>query len=178
MMKALLFLIAFIPATAFSQGFLPRWEMSLSTDANSFSAGGQAHNQIGLAFRPGLYIIDGLSIEPEVFWGTAKGQSPAYNASANLSYSYGMGYNMFVPFVLVGYGEGNGFPFFEPLQKDANYLSAISFLNAGGGLKIMTFGGRSLVRIEYRYQAFNADLFGFQQKVYARRILVGFSVLL
>lgn len=179
-MKTLLFLITFVPATAFCQGFLPRWEMSLSTDMNSFSDAGGAHSQLALAFRPGLFLVQGLSVEPEFFWGTMKGQAPALNLSGNLSYSYGMGYNMFVPFVLVGYGAGNGFPFYEPMPKEYGALHpySIAFLNAGGGLKIMTFGGRSLVRIEYRYQAFNADLGGVTYKVFARRILVGFSVLL
>ncbi len=177
-MKTLLFLAAFLPTTAFCQGFLPRWEMSLSTDANSFSDPGGGHNQIALAFRPGLFVLPGLSLEPEIAWAAFRGQSPAVNASGNISYSYGMGYNTFVPFVLVGYGAGNGFPFYQPLQKDATYLSAITFLNAGGGLKIMVLGGRSLVRIEYRYQAFKADIHGFKENVFARRILVGFSILL
>lgn len=179
-MKTLLFLITFVPATAFCQGFLPRWEMSLSTDLNSFSDPGGSQSQLALAFRPGLFIVQGLSVEPEFFWGAIKQQSPALNLSGNLSYSYGMGYNMFVPFVLVGYGAGNGFPFYEPMAKayGAADLSAITFLNAGGGIKIMTFGGRSLVRIEYRYQAFNAHLGGVTTKVFARRILVGFSILL
>jgi len=89
-----------------------------------------------------------------------------------------MGYNVFVPFVLVGYGVGNGFPFYEPLPRQAANLTAISFLNAGGGLKIMLLGGRSLLRLEYRYQAFNADLYGYKENLFARRVLIGFSVLL
>ncbi len=152
--------------------------MSLSTDANSFCDSRGSHNQVSAAFRPGLFIVDDLSVEPELFWGTTKGQAPALNLSGNVSYSYGMGHNMFVPFVLVGYGAGNGFPFYEPLQKNANYLSAITFLNAGGGLKVMTLGGRALIRLEYRYQAFTADLYGFKENVFARRLLIGFSVLL
>lgn len=177
-MKTLIFLIALMPATAFCQGFMPRWELSLSTDANSFSDSRGSHNEVSFAFRPGLYIVDGLSVEPEVFGGTTKGRAPALNVSGNLSYSYGMGLHTFVPFVLVGYGSGNGFPFNEPLQRNANYLSAITFLNAGGGLKVMTLGGRALIRLEYRYQAFTADLYGIKENVYARRFLVGFSVLL
>ena len=177
-MKTLVLLIALIPATAFCQRFMPRWEMSLSTDANSFSDSRGSHNQVSLAFRPGLFIVDGLSVEPELFWGTTKGRAPALNLSGNISYSYGMGQNIFVPFVLVGYGAGNGFPFYEPLQKNANYLSAITFLNAGGGLKVMMLGGRALIRLEYRYQAFTADLYGVKGNVFARRFMVGFSVLL
>ncbi len=177
-MKTLLFLITFLPVTAFCQGFLPRWEMSLSTDANSFSDGRGGHSQVALAFRPGFYVIEGLSVEPEVSWAGFRGQAPAMNMSGNLSYSYGMGYNVVVPFVLAGYGIGNGFPFYQPIQKTGTYLSAINFFNAGGGLKIMVLGGRSLVRIEYRYQAFKADLSGIKQNVFARRLLLGFSILL
>lgn len=177
-MKTLLFLIAFLPAAAFCQGFMPRWEMSLSTDANSFSDASGGHSQISLAARPGFFVIQGLSVEPELAWAGFKGQAPALSVSGNLSYNYGMGYNTFVPFVLVGYGAGNGFPFYQPIQKDATYLSAITFLNAGCGLKIMALGGRSLIRVEYRYQAFKADLQGVKENVFARRILIGFSVLL
>ncbi len=178
MMKTLLVLIALAPAAAFAQGFMPRWEMSLSADANSFSDPNGGHNQVSFAVRPGFFPIADLSIEPELFVGTLKGRSPAINLSGNLSYSYGMGKHEFVPFVLAGYGAGNGFPFELPIQKDASYLSAIKFLNLGGGLKIMTLGGRALLRIEYRYQAFTADLLGVKENAYARRLLVGFSVLL
>ncbi len=177
-MKTILLLITLIPASAFCQGFMPRWEMSVSMDANSFSAPDGAHNQVGLAFRPGLFIVDGLSVEPEIYGGAAKGQAPALNLSGNLSYSYGMGHNVFVPFVLVGYGAGNGFPFSQPIQKDTPNLTAITFLNAGAGLKIMTLGGRALLRLEYRYQDFKANAYGLKGNVYARRVLVGFSVLL
>ncbi len=152
--------------------------MSLSADANSFSDGGGSHNQVSLAFRPGLFIIEGLSVEPELFVGTMKGRAPALNLSGNLSYSYGMGHNVFVPFVLVGYGAGNGLPFGQPLVRQGNYLSAVTFLNAGAGLKVMVIGGRALVRVEYRYQAFKTDLYGVKGNTYARRLLVGFSVLL
>ncbi len=177
-MKTLLLILALVPSTAFCQGFLPRWEMSLSTDANSFSDSRGGHNQVSLAFRPGFFIIQGLSVEPELFLGIAKGQAPALNLSGNLCYSYGMGYNVFVPFVLIGYGAGNGFPFYEPLQRDATYYSAIKFLNAGCGLKVMTLGGRALLRVEYRYQAFTADIKDMNENVFARRLLIGFSVLL
>ncbi|HEY9164705.1 MAG TPA: hypothetical protein VIS48_00940 [Candidatus Kryptonia bacterium] len=177
-MKTLLFLILLVPAVGFCQGFHPRWEMSLSTDANSFSSPGGNNNYASLAVRPGLFLVEGLSIEPEFLSAVAKGIPPALNVSGNLSYSYGIGYNVVVPFALVGYGVGDGLPFNQPLIRSAGYMTGIRFLNLGAGLKIMTLGGRALFRVEYRYQDFDEVYLRSSPHVYARRILLGFSVLL
>ncbi len=176
-MKTLLLVILF-PALGFCQGFLPRWEMTLSTDLNSYSNSTGSHWYTALSFSPGLYVYKGLSVEPELFYGDSKDQPYAINVSGNLCYSYGMGYSAFVPFVLVGYGIGNGVPFSQPLVRTADYKSAISLFNAGCGVKIMTFGGRALLRVEYRYQSFLAHYPRFTDHIYARRLLLGFAVLL
>lgn len=182
-MKTLAFIILFAPAVGSCQGFLPRWEMSASVDANSFSnsIGSRQNQYVSLAFRPGFYPVlgVGLSVEPELFLGATKGQAPAVNLSGNISYSLGMGYWGFVPFVLAGYGLGDGIPFYQPLVRTPGTTpSAINLYNVGGGLKIMALGGRGLIRLEYRYQEFNATAPSTPVRVFARRLLVGFAVLL
>jgi len=175
-MKSLILILLF-PAMAMCQGFLPRWEMSLSADVNNISA---TQSYVSFAFRPGFYPIlgEGLSIEPEVVYGRANGIS-ASNISGNISYSLEMGYWPFVPFLLVGYGVGDGIPFYQPMPKEAvSSSTGVSVLNIGGGVKVMALGGRGLLRLEYRYQGFSEDFSGFTGHVYGRRLLLGFSVLL
>jgi hypothetical protein len=180
-MKTLLVILLF-PAVALCQGFLPRWEMSLSGDVNNISA---TQSYVSFAFRPGFYPIlgEGLSIEPELAYGRANGIN-AFNISGNVSYSLEMGYWPFVPFVLVGYGVGDGIPFSDPLARsDVSGSTDISLLNIGAGVKVMALGGRALFRLEYRYQGYSASTpisgaFGYPDHVFGRRVLLGFAVLL
>ncbi len=180
-MKTLVFIILFAPAVGFCQGFLPRWEMSTSVDANSFSNPNGSNWYASLALRPGFYPMlgEGLSVEPELFLGETKGQTLAMNLSGNISYSLGMGYWPLVPFVLAGYGLGDGVPFNQPLSRTPGATpSTINVYNVGGGLKIMALGGRGLLRIEYRYQEFSSNASYAPVRTFARRLLVGFAVLL
>jgi len=177
-MRSFLVILLF-PAMAFCQGFLPRWELSLSGDINTVTA---IHQYISLEGRAGFYPIlgEGLSVEPEAAFGRTNAKN-AVNVSANVSYGYGMGYWPAVPFVLAGYGMGNGIPLDVPMPQQVGVTSntGVGFINAGGGVKIMAFGGRGLFRVEYRYQAFTESLTGgATSHVYARRILLGVSVLL
>ncbi len=181
-------ILLFMPAAGFCQGFVPRWEMSLSADANSFTNRNGNTQYVSLAFRPGFYPIlgEGLSLEPELFYGRTNGTN-AMNLSGNLSYSLGIGYWPVVPFALVGYGIGNGVPYdaYMPNNKplpNAKHYSDISLVNLGAGVKVTMLGGRALVRLEYRYQAFTAKYTNLRPNytdyIYGRRFLLGFSVLL
>ncbi len=184
-MKTLVIFVLLAPTVGICQGFLPRWEMSTSVDVNSFSnsvssSSGSSY-YASLALRPGFYPMlgEGLSVEPELFLGKTKGQTTAVNLSGNISYSLGMGYWPFVPFVLAGYGLGDGIPFDQTLARTPGAASStISVFNAGGGLKIMALGGRGLLRIEYRYQHFSSNSADVPVRTFARRLLVGFAVLL
>lgn len=182
-MRKLVLMILLFPAVGFCQGFLPRWEMSLSADANSLSPSSTvgSNEYLSLSFRPAFYPIlgSGLAIEPELAVGATKGESPAFNITGNISYSLGMGYWPVVPFALVGYGMGDGIPFYQPMQRFLNTtLSGIQIYNAGIGVKVMTLGGRALLRVEYRYQVFHAVPPQPNLRIYARRILIGIGVLL
>lgn len=176
-MKTILVIILF-PVLGVCQGFLPRWEMSVSGDVNSYSNSNGSTWYAALAFRPGLFIDYGFSVEPELFCGVSKGNSNAENISGNLCYNYGMGYSVVVPFVLVGYGIGNGVPFNQPLRRETDNSTGVSLVNAGGGLKIMALGGRALLRAEYQYQSFTVKYTNFTDHIHANRLLLGFSVLL
>lgn len=183
-MRKLLVFVLLFPAAGFCQGFLPRWELSLSADANSFSVSslGQGNHQyVSVSISPAFYPVLGLglAIEPELAVGAIKGEPPAFNLAGNVTYSYGMGYWPVVPFVLVGYGTGNGVPFYQPMQRyGAATLSSIEVFNGGLGIKVMTLGGRALLRVEYRYQAFYNRKSDPYIRIFARRLLLGFDVLL
>ena len=177
-MKKLFLIILLVPTIGWGRGFIPRWEISMSTDANSFSTSTGSSDYVTLAIRPGFYIMEGLSIEPEAFWGVAKTSHPELNYSGNLSYGYGMGHNMVVPFVLAGYGAGNGVPFNQPISRSATFMTGIRFFNAGAGLKVMAIGGRALFRLEYRYQDFMMVYHKPYSHMFARRVLFGVAVLL
>ncbi len=177
-MKLFLVIVLF-PALAFCQGFLPRWEMSMSLDANTVSAN---NSYTSFELRPGFYpfLGEGISIEPELAYGRVNGKT-AFDGSADLSYSLDMGYWPVVPFVLVGYGLGDGTPFTEPLlRSNVSGSTDVSLINIGGGGKVMAIGGRALLRLEYRYQDFSFPKVGnvAAHHVYGRRIMLGFGVLL
>ncbi|HUI29201.1 MAG TPA: outer membrane beta-barrel protein [Candidatus Acidoferrales bacterium] len=174
-MKTLLVILLF-PAMALCQGFLPRWELSLSGDVNSISSN---NSYVSFDFRSGFYPIlgEGLSIEPELSYGRTKGINAA-DISGNLSYGVEMGYWPVVPFVLLGYGLGDGIPFYEPMTRATKNSTDVSVLNVGLGAKVMAFGGRGLIRLEYRYQGFSENFSGFTGHVYGRRLLLGIAILL
>ncbi len=181
-MKRILLLIALYPTVGFCQGFLPRWEMSLSADANSYTYHNASQGYVALAFRPGFYPVLGLglSVEPELAFGAIKGTAPAFDLSGNLLYNFGMGYWPVVPFLEAGYGVGNGIAFYQPMTRERGVgLTGVKFLNLGGGLKIMILGGRALLRVEYRYQQYSDFTYPFSHfSAVANRFLLGFGVLL
>ncbi len=184
-MKKSLLIIVLFPTIAFCQGFLPRWELSLSTDANSYTEKGASQSYFSLAIQPGFYPIlgSGFSIEPELFVGAAKGRSPAFNLSGNLSYSFGMGYWPVVPFVEAGYGVGNGVPFYQPMERIPGHITStgVKLINAGVGIKVMVLGGRGDLRVEYLYQSFregNTLLGTTYLNISANRLIIGFGLLL
>ena len=150
--------------------------MSLSGDVNSISSN---QSYVSLAYSAGFYpmVGEGLSIEPEIFYGRTNGTN-SVNVGGNLSYGYEMGYWPVVPFALVGYGVGDGIPFYQPMGRVTNGSTDISYLNAGVGAKVMTLGGRALLRVEYRYQDYSEKLSSLTKHVFGRRLLLGFSVLL
>ena len=174
------------------------WELSLSGAAGSIggtsewsgtygsgSSDQDAQSFLTLLFRPGLYIVDGLSIEPEFHWTAIEDAPPALSLSGNLAYTFRAPASTVAPFVLVGYGVANTVPVLDRalfrLSKDMD----ISVLNVGAGLKLFLSESVAM-RVEYRYQTYrqeNTDSYGpftetYKQTYRLHNVFFGFSVFL
>lgn len=156
-----------LPATlALSQTEQRAWEFSISgafsslTSKAEVSGGGasgtyesETANIFSIMLRPGFFVIDGLEIEPEICWGGASGEAPSLSFSGNLSYNLLIPGTAVVPFVLAGYGIGNGIPVLGEVITRSSDAFDISVLNLGGGLKVFVTKAVAF-RAEYRYQRF------------------------
>jgi hypothetical protein len=142
------------------------WEMSLSATMGSVSSsteytyGGktstyesEANTYLSLAIRPGFFVVDGLSIEPELLWTAIEGDQPAIAVLGGLSYTFAIPESPIAPFILVGYGIGNGIPIAQRLIGRTSSDFDVSTLNAGGGLKVFVSPNVAF-RAEYRYQRY------------------------
>ena len=116
----------------------------------------QTTNAISLAIRPGVFLVPRLEFESEFFWLTVKGGTPAISISGNLSYNFTMPKVPVVPFVLVGYGIGNGVPEYGRLSGRSSSDMNIPVLNLGVGAKVF-LAKRVAFRAEYRYQRYTQD---------------------
>jgi len=125
-------------------------ELSLSggIQANGF----RDPNNFFISSRVGCDVVKGLKLEPELMSVFASGLSPVYMFNGNVIYNF-ITNKRSIPFVLIGYGIANTFPFINwPLkEKDFN----VGVLNAGIGVKIFLEKGPAF-RIEYRFQKFSS----------------------
>jgi hypothetical protein len=142
------------------------WELSLSATMGSVASSteytyggktstyeGDAETYLSLALRPGFFVVDGLSIEPELLWTAIEGDQPAIAVLGGLSYTFAITESPIAPFILVGYGIGNGIPITQRLIGRTSSEFDVSALNAGGGLKIFVSPNVAF-RAEYRYQRY------------------------
>jgi len=156
-------------STALAQTQQGAWEFSVSGSFASLSSktessgyGGShthesdAENYFSLLLRPGFFIIEGLEIEPEIYWGAASGVPPSFSVSGNLSYNLTIPGSRVTPFALAGYGIGNGVPILETLVSRSSDEFNIGVLNLGGGLKIFVTK-QVAFRAEYRFQQYSQE---------------------
>jgi Outer membrane protein beta-barrel domain len=143
------------------------WELSLSATMGSVSSSteytyggktstyeGEAETYLSLAIRPGFFVVDGLSIEPELLWTAIEGDRPAIAVLGGLSYTFTIPESPVAPFILVGYGIGNGIPIAQRLIGRTSSDFDVSALNVGGGLKVFVSPNVAF-RAEYRYQRYS-----------------------
>lgn len=183
-----------VPAVAMAQLQAGTVELSFSGTLGSMSRetevtyGGSTRTSeaeptdyLSLALRSGVFVYRGLSIEPEFIWTAIEGDPPAFSLSGNLSYTHRQESTAVAPFVLVGYGIGNGIPIAQRLTGRSSSSMDIPVLNLGGGLKIF-LGQSAAVRVEYRFQRFVQEETGYsvtaRQTTQFHNLLVGFSVFL
>ena len=167
-------------SVAFCQVEKGSWEMSLAATFGSVSTSrdgdeGESTSLLSVAFRPGYYVIDGLSIEPELFWTAIESERPMFSLAANASYTFRPSDANVSPFLLAGYGIGNGIPTFQRLMFRASDEMDVSVLNLGGGVKYFLSKDIGL-RAEYRYQRFHQEEGSSETTANWHTILFGFSV--
>jgi len=143
------------------------WELSLSgylgmvkqssewsSPTGSGTSEGEAKGYVLLAVRPGYYITEGFMVEPEILWTAQEDYPPCFAISANIAYNFNIPDTHITPFVLAGYGIGNGIPITHRLTSRLSDKLDINVLNLGAGLKIFVSEPIAL-RIEYRHQSYS-----------------------
>jgi hypothetical protein len=153
-------------STAVSQTQRGNWEFSVSGAFASYSSKtegsgptyeSESQNVVSLLLRPGYFVIDGLEILPEIYWGASSGEPPSFSFSGNIAYNYLIPGSRVAPFVLAGYGIGNGVPILERMVGRSSDAFDITVLNLGGGAKVFVTKSVAL-SAEYRYQQFGQEL--------------------
>jgi opacity protein-like surface antigen len=153
-------------STAVSQTQRGTWEFSLSGAFSSYSSKSEGSGStyesdpqqvVSLLLRPGYFVIDGLEILPEIYWGATSGEPPSFSFSGNIAYSYLIPGARVAPFVLAGYGIGNGVPVLERMVGRSSDAFDITVLNLGGGAKVFVTKAVA-VTAEYRYQQYNREV--------------------
>lgn len=143
------------------------WELSLSgylgmvkqsaemsSPYGSSKSEGEAQGYVLLAVRPGYYITEGFMVEPEILWTAQEDYPPCFAFSGNLAYNFNIPNTHLTPFILAGYGIGNGIPITHRLIYRSSDKLDINVLNLGAGLKIFV-SEQIAVRIEYRNQSYS-----------------------
>lgn len=159
-------------------------ELSLSGGFQSYSVDdNDATSAFLLTPRIGVFLIQGLELEPEFTLMTVSSGDPMYMVNANVSYNFRTS-GKSVPFLLVGYGFSNTFPIFNLPVTRTDFTIGVA--NAGAGVKIF-IADDVAVRLEYRFQYFSGEgdrqffgSFSYQNKLEVRMhtVQVGLAVLL
>ena len=135
-----------------------KWEYSYDGSTMSDEVS-ETRKYAYVAFTPGYYLVDRLSLELELGLRAMEGASPAHSGVANLSYTYPIRRSWLAPYLRAGAGLANALsvPGFMDLVSmrlvDGN---DVTILQAGAGVKLRT-GPSGLVRIEvnYRHQRYS-----------------------
>jgi hypothetical protein len=125
---------------------------------NSSRAGSSSDTKYAvLSVSPGFYLIDGLSLEPEIGWIATEHDLPGWLFLGNVSYTYaGVDqHHRLAPFIRVGYGVSNSYQLATPqlLVRTSNKLD-VGVFNVGGGVKVGVVEGAYL-RAEVYYRQYN-----------------------
>ncbi len=96
-----------------------------------------------------------------------------FNLAANLLYNF-MTKSNFRPFILVGFGYGNGFSPFPNLTIGDSDTNA-TLINAGAGVKYL-LGDRAAIRVEYRYAHSHMKWDDSSENVNTHKVLTGISI--
>lgn len=149
----------------FSQG---KWELGLSGSVGSLKMESEYKSSLSSSIKtnsdsrtffqlnvtPAYFVMEGLSVEPEIDFLLMEGGKPAYLFLGNVSYSMFLENSFLAPFVRAGYGISNSVVFpFQPgfINRVSNKLD-VPILNLGAGLKLAVTEN-VLIRTELNYRS-------------------------
>jgi hypothetical protein len=113
-----------------------------------------------LALSPGYFVLDGLSIEPQIGMLVQKNEKPAWLFLGSLSYTYAIPQSNVAPFLRAGYGVSNAIPLpiDHTLIGRATDKLDVGVLELGGGLKLKATEGAYLrAEIGYRKSSWSRE---------------------
>ena len=126
-------------------------ESSVQNFYNNNSGNGKFYSEISLAL--GFFILDGLSIEPEIEYNFFEGDA-TLSIIGNISYTINIPRKKIYPFFKVGYGISsytvNRYNYYGGSDGLFESLDA-KVINAGAGLKIVQSSSFAM-RIELNYK--------------------------
>ena len=136
---------------------------------------------VNIGIATGFYIINGLSIEPELDINLCS-EGLSLSVLGNLCYSFYIPQKNIYPYVKLGYGVSN-----DPKNTDELFTKLdFKTINASAGVKFMYFRGMAFItEINYRnlsgsytfYQG-TPDAYTTESKSSIISVLVGISILL
>jgi hypothetical protein len=132
-----------------------RVELSLSATFQSMKLDPDQESSDALLLLPrvGVFVVEGLEIEPEILFMSRSRYVPLYALNGNISYNF-LKLDKSVPFVLAGYGVANSIPYFHVPYFETPFT--VGVLNLGGGLKAF-IRENIAIRVEYRYQRYQGE---------------------
>jgi len=193
---AILFGFASMSNAQFKKGEV---ELSLSGSLGSMtnkytttSTGGkwsnsESNNYLFVSVMPGYYLVDGLSVEPEIGFLAVQHSEPAEYFLFNLSYTYLIPDTREALYARAGYGIANSveMPYFSgAIGKFSDKLN-VGVINLGGGVKFLLTNSVALRTelnyrthtwsnsVDYGYGSYSSD-----QTMSNFGLLIGFSILL
>jgi hypothetical protein len=135
-----------------------------SSSAGSYKYSNESSsNYAFLSLMADYYIIDRLSIEPEISLLAVKDAKPGETILLNVSYTQPLGNSIVALFIRGGYGLGNAssIPIMPELPIQMTDGFKVNTINAGGGVKLLIAQGVALrIEVNYKYQTCTYDFGG------------------
>jgi hypothetical protein len=132
-------------------GSLGSWNTSSTSSGYNLS---QSRNVAIISVVPGFYVVDGLSLEPELGLLAEEKAKPAQFLLGNVSYAYRIPDSKIALFGRVGYGFSNAIqlPVQPGIVSRVSNDFDVGVFNAGAGVKILVSQGAA-VRAELNYKS-------------------------
>jgi hypothetical protein len=116
----------------------------------------ESYNFLYIGVSPGVFVTQGLSIEPEIAFMAMENQFPTWYFLGNVSYTYAGEGSKVAPFVRAGIGISDGIPVLPGTMavfRTADKLD-VSVFNVGGGVKYL-IAGAAYLRAEANYKHYS-----------------------